>query len=88
MFARVATYELPAHRLDDAVRNFQGAIREVEAIQGFTEACVLVSAEENRALTMTLWASEHAMAQSRVTASRLRSEAATASDGGVLSVQE
>jgi hypothetical protein len=38
-----------------------GARHKVEAIEGLSEAAVLVSPEENRALTMTLWVSEHAM---------------------------
>jgi heme-degrading monooxygenase HmoA len=88
MFARVATYQVPANRLGDAVRNFQGAIEQIEDIEGLTEAYVLVGWEEGRALTMTLWGSQYAMESSRDTASRLRREAASESEGSVVSVAE
>ena len=88
MFARVATYEVPGHRFAEIVSNFEGAIEQIKEMGGLREAYVLVSPDDNRALTMTVWASQAAMESSRVTASRLRGEAAQATDGGVLSVQE
>lgn len=88
MFARVATYQVPANRLSDGVRSFEGAIQQIEELDGLTEAYVLVGWEEGRALTMTVWASQYAMESSRDTASRLRREAATATEGSVVSVAE
>jgi heme-degrading monooxygenase HmoA len=88
MFARVATYQVPADRLSDAARNFQGAIEEIEGIDGFREAYVLVDSEDGRALTMTVWETRYALETSRDAASRLRRAAAKESDGSVVSVVE
>jgi heme-degrading monooxygenase HmoA len=69
------------HRLEDAVR-------QIEEIEGLSEAYVLVSQEEGQALTMTLWDSQYAMEGSRDTAARLRREAAKETEGSVVSVAE
>jgi heme-degrading monooxygenase HmoA len=88
MFARVSTYEIPANRLADAARKFQGAVEEIQEIDGFREAYVLVDSEDGRALTMTVWDSRYAVEGSRDTASRLRRTAAKDSDGSIISVVE
>jgi heme-degrading monooxygenase HmoA len=88
MFARVATYDVPANQLDDAVRHFQEAIREITQIEGLAEAYVLVGRDDGRALTMTTWASQYALESSRDLASRLRRAAAKEVDGSVVSVAE
>jgi heme-degrading monooxygenase HmoA len=88
MFARVATYQVPANRLDDAVRRFQDAIQQIKEIEGLNEAYVLVEPEEGRALTMTVWVSRYALENSRSRASQLRRAAAKETDGSVVSVTE
>ncbi|HEX4719908.1 MAG TPA: antibiotic biosynthesis monooxygenase [Thermoleophilaceae bacterium] len=88
MFARVSTYEIPANRLADAARKFQGAVEEIQEIDGFREAYVLVDSEDGRALTMTVWDSRYAVETSRDAASRLRRTAARDSDGSIVSVVE
>jgi hypothetical protein len=87
MFARVAVYEIPGHRMDEAVVSFGKAIDEIRLL-GPEEVYVLVSRESDRALTMSLWNQLDAMAASRVKASRLRSDAASVVDGSVQSVVE
>jgi hypothetical protein len=85
MFARVAVYEIPGHRMDEAVERFREALGQVT---GMAEAYVLVSTESGRALTMTLWDQPNTMESSRMRATRLRGDAAKAVDGTVQSVVE
>lgn len=88
MIARVSVYELPGDRTEEAVARFGEAIGEIKQMDGLHEVWFLVSAEAERAVTLTVWESHQAAEASRVSATRLRSEAARAVDGGVLSVQE
>jgi hypothetical protein len=87
MFARVAVYEIPGHRVEEAVGRFREALDQIPQM-GLEEAYVLISPESNRALTMTLWNKQDAMEASRLKASRLRSDAAKVVDGSVQSVVE
>ena len=87
MFARVAVYEIPGHRVDEAVGSFREAIDQIPKT-GLEEVYVLISPESDRALTITLWDKHDAMEASRITASRLRSDAAKAVEGSVQSVVE
>ena len=88
MFARMAMYEIPADRIDDATENFQQAIEEIRAMTGLARAYLLVSTDSGRVVTMTLWESRADMEASRVKASRLRSEAAGALGGSVVNADE
>ena len=88
MFARVAVYEIPGYRVEDAVTGFREAIGQIKDMDGLEEVFVLVSPESDRALTMSLWGGKDAMEASRVKASRLRNEAAKAVEGSVQSVVE
>ncbi|HET6771393.1 MAG TPA: hypothetical protein VFH75_07125 [Actinomycetota bacterium] len=87
MFARVAVYEIPGHRVEEAVGSFREAIDQIPRM-GLEEVYVLVSPDSDRALTMTLWNKQDAMEASRIAASRLRSDAAKVVDGSVQSVVE
>lgn len=88
MFARVAMYEVPAESIGDATESFQPAIDQIRTMRGLAGAYLLVSTDSGRVLTMTLWESRADMEASRVTASRLRSEAAGALGGSVVSADE
>lgn len=88
MFARVARYEIPAERIGEANGIFQEAIDQIRGMTGLAEAYLLVSPDSARVLTMTLWESQAAAEASRVTASRLRSEAAGSLGGSVVSAEE
>lgn len=88
MFARVAVYEVPGHRVEEAVESFREAIDQIRDMGGLNEVYVLLSPESDRALTLSLWERQEAMEASRVTASRLRNEAANAVEGSVQSVVE
>jgi heme-degrading monooxygenase HmoA len=88
MFARVAVYEIPGHRVEEAVGSFREAIGQIGEMRGLADVYVLVSPESDRALTMSLWESQADMEGSRIKASRLRSDAAKVVDGSVQSVVE
>ena len=88
MFARVSIYEVPIEQVEAAAETFGQAIGQIREMAGLAAAYLLVNAENGRTLTMTLWDSRAAMEASRVTASRLRSEAARGLDGDVLSTEE
>lgn len=88
MFARVAIYEVPEERHDEARAGFQEAIRRIRGEPGLMDAYFLLGTESDRAITITFWESREAMSASRVAASRARGEAASAVDGNVVSVDE
>ena len=88
MFARVGVYEIPGERMGEAIESFTAALDEISACEGFHEAFLLVDRDDERATTLTLWTTHAAMEQSAVKASRLRSEAARAVDGSVISAQQ
>lgn len=88
MFARVSVYEIPVDRMDDAMQGFKAALDQISALDGFNEAFFFVAPEDGRATATTFWTSRHALEASRLAASRLRTEAASAADGGVISAIE
>jgi heme-degrading monooxygenase HmoA len=88
MFARVSRYEIPAERIDDAVASFRAALEQITSLGGFEGGYVLVDRGSDSAMTVVFWDSVATLEGSRVTASRLRTEAAHAADGGVTSSQE
>jgi heme-degrading monooxygenase HmoA len=88
MFARVAVYEIPGHRVEESIVGFRGAIEEIRGMDGLRDVYLLVSPESDRTLTMSIWEQREAMEASRLKAARLRDEAAGAVDGNVQSVVE
>ena len=88
MFARVSTYEIPDGRMDDAVTSFRSALEQIGSLDGFSEGFFIVSGEEEKATSLTLWTTRRALEASRITASRLRSEAARSIDSAVASACE
>jgi hypothetical protein len=88
MFARIAVYDVPADRLDDAVVSFGAAIEQIAASEGLHDAYVLVNRDTGQAMTLTLWSTPDTMLRTRVQASRIRNEAAQAVGADVVSVEE
>jgi heme-degrading monooxygenase HmoA len=88
MVARVSIYELPGERVDEAVESFRSAFDQIKALEGFSEGFFLVCPEDDRAKAVTFWESRAAMDASRVTASRLRADAARTVEGSVVSVND
>ena len=88
MFARVSIYEIPDDQAGQAVDSFSDALTQIAGQAGLCDAYFLVGRESDRAMVMTLWESQDAMAASRLTATRLRTEASRAADGSIVSVEE
>ena len=88
MFARVSVYQIPAGRMDEAVHAFREALDEISGLEGFHEAFFFMAPDDDRATATTLWTSRSAMESSRAAASNLRTKAAHAVDGGVVSAIE
>jgi hypothetical protein len=85
--ARLSVYELPEDRVREAAQAFDEVLTEISAARGFVESLFLVGAE-GKAVVLTLWQDDDSMAASRVTATRLRSEAVRRVGGEVVSVDE
>ena len=87
-FARLAIYDVPEDMQADARAGFEQAIERIRDLPGLHEAYLLLGTEGGRAVTLTFCESHDAMAASRVVASRVRTEAAAAVDGEIVSVEE
>lgn len=87
MFARVSIYDIPEDRADEAIESFERALETIAGADGLSEALFLVN-REGKGIALTLWDDHEAMSASRVTASRLRSEAAASVVADVVSVDE
>lgn len=88
MFARVARYEVPQDRLEQAVAAFGEAGKEIEHLDGFAGGYVLVDHEDGRTMTITLWENNAALENSERAARGARQAAADAGGGSVLSVEK
>ena len=87
MYARISAYDLKEHR-SEGVRAFREALDAISECPGFTDGYYLLSCDGERAMTLTLWETRANMEASRVKASRVRSEAAEQTEGGVVSSEE
>jgi heme-degrading monooxygenase HmoA len=86
MFARVARYQIPEERLDDAVEGFRDAFGQVSELQGNSGGYLLVDRDNCTALTVTFWDNRAALESSEVQASRLRSQAVGPHGGEIQAV--
>lgn len=87
MHARVSTYAGSADLLDEAVRNFERASDDVRELDGFEGAYLLVDHANGRALTITLWSNEDAVAASTERTDAVRAEAAGGAGASIESVE-
>ncbi len=85
MHARVSTYQFAADALDQAAEQFNSAMSQLDDMQN---AVLLVDRTSGKGMTITYWESEETLASSRQAADRVRSAAAEASSGSILSVEE
>jgi heme-degrading monooxygenase HmoA len=88
MFARMARYEIPPGRLDEAVESFQQAASRLNEIGGVTGGYLLVDRDEGSLVTITVYGDRATLEASRTRASVLRQQAVKAVDGAVNSVAE
>ena len=88
MFARLSVYDVPQDAREEADARFREALALIGQSEGFVEAYYLFASESEKAATFTVWETYEAMIASRVAASRIRSDAARAAGGEVVSVEE
>lgn len=88
MVARVARYEVPQDKIDEAVAAFGEAGAQIENLDGFAGGYVLIDREDGRTMTVTLWTNSAAMENSEASAGRIRRQAAQTAGGTVLSVEK
>jgi heme-degrading monooxygenase HmoA len=72
--------------MDDAVKAFREAVKQIEGLDGLKGGSVLVDAEDGVVMSMTFWDSRAAMMDSEVKAAGLRQQAAKEVDGTVVSI--
>lgn len=85
-YARVARYQVPVERIEEALESFEGAVREIEEIEGLQGGQVLVDHQDGSIMTMTLWESRAALDAGESRATKARQDAVRAVEGSVLSV--
>ena len=84
MFARVSRYRGDA----DLLRaGFDQATAELEQLDGFNQAYFLADREHSRAMSITLWDSEAAMAASAERAHAMRTRATEPANASIESVE-
>ena len=84
MFARVSRYHGDAERLR---AGFDAVTAELQQVDGFAQAFFLTDAENSRATSITLWASEDALNASAERAHKMRTQATEPADATIDSVE-
>ena len=87
MYSRIARYEVPAEKVDEAVRAFEEAAQGLSELDGSLGGYLLVDRDSGTAVTVTLWADHEAMSRSEVAAAGLRRRAIATVEGDVHSVE-
>jgi heme-degrading monooxygenase HmoA len=89
MYARVTAYAGTAEDFDRAQEQMESAIvPRVREMNGSAGILVMINRDTGQSLSITLWESEDAMAESRETANSIRSEASSAMGSKVTDVNE
>jgi heme-degrading monooxygenase HmoA len=88
MYARISTYDIHEDHTVEAAAAFRAAFARLRGAEGLEAAYFLRACEGRRGVSITFWDTQAAMSASRVTASRLRSEAADSVSGDIVSVDE
>jgi heme-degrading monooxygenase HmoA len=86
MHARVSTYTGTSEQLDRLLEGIDRVRSELSKLNGFQGAYGLVDRDSGKAMTITLWDSEHSAQASADAANRMRKQAAEASGHTIQSV--
>jgi heme-degrading monooxygenase HmoA len=87
MLARVARYEVPPDRCDEAVEALADSAKEIANMDGFQNGYVFVDSETGETMTVVFWQNHAAADNSATHAATARQRAVAAVDGEVQSVQ-
>lgn len=83
MFARLARYDVPPERIDDAIKSFAEAGQSLAQLDGMEGGYVLIDPDTGKTLTLTFWRNQTLMDASETRATLMRQKAARAADGSV-----
>jgi heme-degrading monooxygenase HmoA len=86
VLARVARYQVPPERCDEAVAAFQDAARTIAEQQGLEGGWIFVDSDSGTTMTVTVWRDQQTLDASEVRAASMRQKAAREVDGEVQSV--
>ena len=81
MYARLARYSIPPDEIDRAVRGFEDAGRSLQELDGLIGGYLLLDHESGTTMTLTLWESQAALADSETRAAVLRQRAVREVEG-------
>src|SRR5882724_989709 len=84
MHARISRYRGDAERMR---AGFESVTSELEQIEGFSQAFFLTDGEHSRAMSITLWETEEALAASAERAHKMRTQATEPADATIESVE-
>lgn len=87
MLARVARYEVPPDRCDEAVEAFSDSAKNIASMDGFESGYVFVDSETGETMTVVFWENHAAAENSATHAATARQRAVAMVDGEVQSVQ-
>ena len=89
MFARVSTYRTGAGGdADQMLEGFESVTEPLEQIDGFSHAYFLVDRASGKAMSITIWQSEQALAASAAKADELRKQGSETGGGSIESVEQ
>lgn len=87
MYARVSTYEIPLHRLEEEIRQSGDVEKTVRAIAGNQGLYYFVDRATGRTMSVSLWESEEALKASEEQGTALREELVQPTGGRIVSVE-
>ena len=87
MYARVARYQGSPQQIEQGLQTFRQSRQQLQQMQGFKKAYLLIDRQTGKGVSVTLWESEEAMRQSDAAARQIRSQGAQAM-GGTISEAE
>jgi heme-degrading monooxygenase HmoA len=88
MFARATTIAGSPEDVDEGIEQYRRVLSVFREISGNRGAFLLVDRGSGKALGVTLWSDEQAMAESRERANELRQQAVSETGGDIQSVEE
>ena len=88
MFARVSTLTVPSEQQEQATQAFRDSMSQLRGMSGNRGGILLVDRNGGRGVSLTLWESEQAMAESRAGANQLRQQVASGAGGNIQAVEE
>ena len=87
MQARVSTYRFSGENIAENIDRFRTAL-QATGLEDMKEAVLLIDRSSGKAISITYWEDEEAIARSRQAADTAREGAAAAGGGAVESVEE